>query len=917
MKDLLHEALRKPDEERAAFLDAACAGDLVLRAELGALLQSTKDGRDFPEEMSYLNSSSSNDAATMEDSSAGLVGTDIGPYRVIGRLGRGGMGDVFLADDRRLGRQVAIKVLARRLENIDSHHLLVREARAIARLSHRNIASVYDVVEEGGRAHIIMECLRGETLAERLKSRPLSLGEVLDLARQMAAGLGHAHQLGIIHCDFKPANVFITTDGTLKVLDFGLARRLAAATDEPSEHLGAPPTLVRRRAGTPADMSPELLMGEPLDARSDVYSLGLVIHEMATGLRPARSPEVSPSANGRPSAELDPSLPTELRGIVEKALASNASDRFATAVDVEASLRAVSVAAPVWFHPTLDRRLVAAVVLVLSILGSVVALTIFRAGGDRAIAPATRAIVAVLPFDVTTNEPTAKYLAAGLAEIVTNDLSASRETVVVSSRSVRTAVGDKAAVADAARALGATHLVLGSLEPHGNRLHVALRVFDSASNILTTAETVDVTFAEIVGKQRRLTGAIRERLKDAGLPMDVATTGLTSAPADPQALEEYARGREYLDRGEGQNLDIALDLFETALARDPAFALAHAAVSEASWRKYRRTKDAAWATRAQTAALEALRLAPDEPRVRYATALALHGTGRTREAIDELTRVIAMQPTSDEAHRLLARIHAEASQMDKARPEFLAAIALRPGSWENYHALGVACFENGRYQEAIDAFERETQLRRDSASPFQALGTSYHAIGETDRAMENYRRAIAIAPSAFAYSNIGMIHYAKGRYGDAVAAYEQSAKIAPGEPVTYRNLADSLMKAGDTERAREGYRRAIQLAGEQLRINPKRARLLTLQAICDAKLGNRAAALRRAGSAVTMAPSDNEVLFQAAVVVALAEDADRAMRLLKQAVDHGYSSALIAGEEDLAALRDRADFKALLTPSSK
>jgi serine/threonine-protein kinase len=849
--------------------------------------------------------SSEGDEPTTQAAPFADAPTFIGPYRIERRIGSGGMGTVFVAEDERLRRRVAIKAITRETPGDSIAVLVQREARAIARLSHPNIASLFDVVDHDGSAYMVMEYLNGETLAARLRRGPLPLGDLLPIATQIAAGLAHAHRQSIIHCDLKPANVFVVAGGAVKLLDFGLARDVDAETDEESGHVGASPALIRQRAGTLGYMSPEHRRGEPLDARSDVYSLGVVLHEMATGRRPP-SAAVENTTREDGGGPIDPAVPAPLQSIIARALAPDPRHRPASASEVESALRRASQ------HTRRRWQGVAAALLA----AAVAAPFIWNAWTtpDQPRAEETvRPVVAVVPFGAGDNA-SARYLAAGLTEIVTNDLSGFDDVVVVSNSAVRNAsVGDPTPARLAAE-LGASHLILGQLNADAQQLHIELRLFTAASSETGPLGRVDASFADVVGDKRRIADVIRTKFREIGIVADAPAGAASSAPSDPRALEDYARGREYLTRQDasGENLDIALTLLESAVQREPQFALAHAAISDAAWRKYRRTRDATWATRAQTSAFDAMRLAPNESQVRYTAAIVLNGTGRTREAIEEVTRAIALRPTNDEAHRLLGRLLAETGEIDQAIRAFNTAIQLRPGSWQSYQALGLACFDAGRYREAIDAFTRETELRPDSATPFQALGTSYHAIGDYQRALANYQRAIAIAPSAFSYSNIGMLHYAQGRFQDAVHAYEQSLALAPKEPVTHRNLGDSLLRAGDSRRARESYRQAIRLAANELAVNPKDAPMIALQAVCYAKLDERLAARQAVQSAVKIAPADHEVLFRSAVAMAVLGDADQAITFLKDAIARGYSRTVAAEDSDLMPLRNRDDFKALV-----
>ena len=272
--------------------------------------------------------------------------SSIGRYEILRRLGVGGMAEVYLAQDPRLRRQVAIKVLGERLVHRPGYRAyLQREARAVARLNHPHIAQVYDVLEHDGRTCFVMEYVEGETLMDRLRRGPLRLTEAARLGAEVAGALAHAHAQHVLHCDLKPSNVFLTRSGRVKVLDFGLARLAGDDPLDSGEGLGASPTLVLNRAGTPAYMSPEQLLGQPLDARSDLFALGIMLSEMVTGRRPARFPVGADALSADPTRELtlvDADAPETLRPILERTLAPRPSDRYASAVEMQAALEVLA-----------------------------------------------------------------------------------------------------------------------------------------------------------------------------------------------------------------------------------------------------------------------------------------------------------------------------------------------------------------------------------------------------------------------------------------------------------------------------------------------------------------------------------------------------------------------------------------------
>ncbi len=832
----------------------------------------------------------------------------IGPYAIECPIGRGGMGEVFLAHDTRLGREVAIKLVGERFAGASPDpNQLLREARAAARLSHPHIAIVHDVLEVDGQAAIVMEYLRGESLAQRLRRGPVPVDEALRIATQVTSAVAHAHRNNVLHCDLKPGNVFLTEDGTAKVLDFGLARPLHATGDDSRASIGASPLMVRLGAGTPAYMAPEHLGGGPIDARADVYSLGVTLDEMLAGRPRAAAPVLDPSATTvlAPGTVDFDAVPPAVRAIVARATAPQPAARYASAAEMNAALAGLTSRSRgvAWRSRRVFVPLLAALLLVGGLTGA--AWRLMRpAGGDGASPP----VLAVLPLSAADErDASQKYLAAGVTEMLTSELANSSRLVVVSAASAAGAAGRLKDPIAIARELGATLLLTGALERHGNQLRVSLAIFDVKSATSKDAGSVDAPLSDVAGRRFPLLDALRDRLALSGLQVD-APAPSSIAQVGQETLEEYARGRELLAQG---SLDEALTFFERAVAREPPFALAHAGAGETSWRKYLTTRDPVWAGRAQAAAFEAMRLAPGEAAVRYTAAVVLNGTGRRREAEDEARRAIELQPANDDAHRLLGQIYAGTDRFEAAKTEFETAIALRPGYAGNYHALGIACFDNGRFEDAIAAFERDTELRPD-ASAFQALGTSYHALGRLDQALANYERAIAIKPNAYAYSNIGMIHHVNGRYREAVAAYEQAARVDPSNAITYRNIGDSMMKAGDRRQARLAYQHAIDLAGGQLKVNSRDGKLISLQAVCEAKMDHRAVAIARIRQAIKAAPDDSEVLYQAGVVYALVGNPADAIAFLRKAIAHGYSTSVLAEDDDLSSLRKSAQFEALV-----
>jgi tetratricopeptide (TPR) repeat protein len=320
-------------------------------------------------------------------------------------------------------------------------------------------------------------------------------------------------------------------------------------------------------------------------------------------------------------------------------------------------------------------------------------------------------------------------------------------------------------------------------------------------------------------------------------------------------------------------------------------------------------------------ALEALRLDPDDVDVQCTLARIYIGTGKLDSAAEELDRAIADHPSSDLPHLLLSQYLQQVGKRDQALAEIKKAIALRPNFWSYYQDLGLAYYTAGKYDEAAAALQKVTELQPDNSWGFQMLGTVQHAKGDRQRALANYNRAIALAPNAGAYSNLGNLYYEWGRYEEAASAFERAAALDPKSAVKHRNLGDLYRKLGRQTDARQSYTRARDLLLAAIAMNAKDAASMASLALCEAKLGDTRSALEHAAAAVALRPDNSAVLYKRAVVFVLAGKRGDGLRALGEAVRAGYSTAFIASDEDLASLRGVPEYKKVLAapkePESK
>jgi tetratricopeptide (TPR) repeat protein len=864
----------------------------------------------------------------------------VGPYRIVRKLGSGGMGEVYLADDTRLGRQVALKSLSQQWAKApDARRRLTHEARSAAGLNHTNIAAIYDVVETADASWIVMEYAPGESLADTLRRGPLPPEAVVWVGVQLCDALSAAHGRSIVHRDLKPANLMMGPDGHLKVLDFGLAKTLEldrAALGESSASLDL--SGGGRLVGTLPYVPPEHILGERVDERSDIYTAGVVLFELLTGRRPYDGPDKKGLAqaivDGHPPdlAALRPELPDELVRVVRRAMARDPADRPPTAGALRAELQQLSGAQSGWKTLTdlqrpfglrtssgFSRRwrrarkrigLTAAAAFLAAFAGGVAYHYLTRPAPSGGRVP----VIAVLPLLDASGDAQNEALGLGLADVLVSSLSRLPGSNVLARAA---AAGYRERSRDPmriARELGVDFLVDGLLQRSGDDLRITLSLIQSPSGVVVWSDVYDGRAHEPFALQRSVAEALARALSLRLSPETLASIRRAPAVAEG-AFADYAQARELLEEGDvGANVERAAKLFEAALIKDPSFALAAAGLGEAAWAQYRRTHDPTWADRARTATRKALELDPDQPLVRVALATIEAGSGRPQEAETELRKALELQPDSSEAHESLGRLLSDQGRKEEAIVSLQRAAELNPGYWAPVDALGLAYFDAGRYPDAVDAFRKVTVLRPAAARGFHQLGTAQQAAGDLNAALASYEKALSLEPDGDTWSNVGHLKFARDQVQEAAEAFRHAVALQPAEPIAHRNLGDAYARLGRTDEARAEYGKALELTRRQLQVNPNDARNLARAAVYHAKLGQRAEAERDSRRALDLSPEAPDILYYAAVAHALGGDSGSALALLRRALAAGYSRDLARVDDDLRSLRSTPEYRDLIAP---
>ena len=856
-----------------------------------------------------------------------LTGKMILHYQILEKIGEGGMGIVYKARDLKLKRLVALKFLPPRITTSqENQSRFKQEAQAAASLSYPNLTQIYAIEEADDEMFIVMEYLEGKDLkkiigskkdvAQQQATSAIPLDNVINYSIQIAEGLKAAHKKGIIHRDIKSSNIMVTNEDTIKIMDFGLAK------------VGGGINLTKSGStvGTVAYMSPQQILGNEADERSDIWSFGVVMYEMICGHLPfegAYEQSVAYSIVNDEPVPLSETTerPAYLEKIIAKCLQKDLEKRYQNISDVLDDLKNKSyteietsdikeqklTGIPIINTLSKRRNLLIISGILLSII-IVIAFTIGRPFIDSLFGSKTivqEPHLAVLPVVDIGGSASNQAFCNGLTEILTSNITQMQQFhnslwVVPLSEILKNNIKSPG---QANQFFGVNLAVTGSLLQINNIFRITLNLIDAKNLRQLNSFVIDVKENNLILLQNK---SVISLLKMLNLQLNpklkgVLETGNTNVP---EAYEYYIQGRGFLqDKNNINKVESAMNAFLRAVQKDSLYAIAHSGLAQAYWEKYLLVQKNEWAEKAVKESEYAFKLNSKIAYVNIILGNIHDGTGKYKEAVADYNRALDIDPVNYEAFQGLAKAYEDQGLMEDAENTYKRAIDMQPSNWIGYYSLGIFYSHYSHFNEAIIQFKKAIKLNPNNYLGFNGLGAMYYFTNKLKDATDTFEKAFKIKPSYGVASNLGTIYYIQGKYAEAANNYKKALEINNNDYAVWGNLGAAYYWApGERDRADSAFLQAIKLGEEAKKINPNDPELITMLAGYYAMVGKKDNALEYVQKSLKLAPNDAETMYRTGTTYEQLGERKKAIDWIIRSIKNGYPRSDIESQPELQKL---------------
>ncbi len=831
-----------------------------------------------------------------------MIGNKILHYQVLNKLGEGGMGMVYLAEDTKLKRKVALKFLSSKITSNDIEvERFKNEARIAASLNHPNIAQVYAIEDSEHGSFIAMEYVEGEELDAFIADDNITIKQKEGIALKVAEGIGAAHNKEIIHRDIKAGNIMVTAEGQIKVLDFGLAQLSSSSKlSDSSEQIG-----------TATYMSPELILGKEADIRSEIWAYGVVLYQLFTKELPFdgvyEQAITYAILDEAPKAvdEIAPNIPKYIQEIINRCLEKKPENRYSSFDEILLLLKEYS-AERIQNKPIdsdgfiLTRKVGVYILIALTIVISATYMLMQISDGFE---PETKKL-AIIPFKNVGDDSGNRILLDGVLETMTSKLSQIdnyKEAlwVIPSSEIISNNVQSPQ---EAYKLFGVNLAVTGSFQDLNNLKRLTINLIDAKDLRQLNSSVIDISGDNILNLQ---TETVLQLIRMLDIKPDekikgTLTQGITNVA---EASSYYINGQGYLHRYlQNDNLDNAIMLFKKAVDEDSNYALAYAALGESYWRKYEISSNVIYVDSARIFLDKATSINNQLIPVKQTMGLLDLGTGDYNEAVSIFTSILETDPGNEVAYGGLAEAYDNLGLYDQAEETYKKAIEVKPDYWLSYKLLGNFYLNKGEYQKAVQPLYQVVQLTPDNFNGYSNIGVNYYYLSNWEMASKNFIRSYEIEPTESAASNLGTVYYIESNYEEAAKYYSLALEINPNNYAVWGNLASVQGLLGKVEEERINYLKAIEVAEKQLEVNPNDISINAVLGSYYSDIGDSAQAVVYIEKTLILAPEAPESIFRAASAYESLGNRERAITLMVKALEKDYPLDNIMNQPELSEL---------------